>query len=141
VRSYALGTLAKVLLAEGRAAEAAVEIAASIPGVRSYALGTLAKVLLAEGRAAEARAPAEEAMAIVTSLGGLEEGEPIVRLTHAEVLLACGDEAGARAALAVARERLLSRAAKISDPDRRASLLVSVPEHARTMALATELGA
>ncbi len=116
-------------------AQAAVEIAASVPGVRAYALGTLAKVLLAEGRADEALAPAQEAMAIVESLGGLEEGEPIVRLCHAEVLRAVGDEAGARAALLVAREKLIARAAKIKDPIRRASLLANVPEHARTMAL------
>jgi tetratricopeptide (TPR) repeat protein len=129
------------LAAARAAAETALTIAASIPGVRAYALGTLARVMLAEGRPEEARPLAEEAMALVASLGGLEEGEPMVRLGHAEALLACGDEAAAREALAIARDRLLALAAKISDPARRASLLANVPEHARTLALAERLGA
>jgi tetratricopeptide (TPR) repeat protein len=124
-----------------REAELALEIAASIPGVRAYALGTLAQAALASGDAAKARAAAEEAMSIVSALGGLEEGEALVRLAHAEVLLACGDEAAARAALGAARERLLARAAKIQDPARRASLLANVPEHARILELASTLGA
>ncbi|MFT3775002.1 MAG: protein kinase [Minicystis sp.] len=121
-------------------AEAAVQIAGAIPGVRAYALGTLAKVMLAEGKAQEALVPAEEAVGIVESLGGLEEGEPLVRLCHAEVLLAVGRDEDARAALKVAREKLMARAAKISDPVRRASLLANVPEHARTLALLERLG-
>ena len=128
------------LVAARAAAEVAVTIGASIPGVRAYALGTLALTMLAEGHAEEARAPAEEAISLVAALGGLEEGEPMVRLCHVEVLLACGEAAAARAALGTARERLLALAAKISDPARRASLLARVPEHARTLALAVELG-
>ncbi|MFO0763105.1 MAG: protein kinase [Byssovorax sp.] len=128
------------LAAARKEAEAAVTIAASIPGVKAYALGTLARVLLAEGRAEEARIPSNEATAIVDELGGLEEGEPIVRLCHVEVLRAAGEEAAAREALAKAKTRLLERAAKIRDPARRASLLANVPEHARTMALVEEMG-
>jgi tetratricopeptide (TPR) repeat protein len=121
-------------------AEAAVT-GTVIPGVRAYALGTLARALLSAGDVAAARAPAAEAMAIMASLGGLEEGEPLVRLAHAEVLLANGDVDAARAALAKARDGVLSRAAKVQDPARRQSFLAAVPEHARTLALAERLGA
>jgi len=55
---------------------------------------------------------------------------------HALALKATGDGDGARAAIAAACDRLTERANKINDPARRASFLESVPENARTMALA-----
>jgi hypothetical protein len=128
-------------LAAARAEAEAAVTGTAIPGVRAYALGTLARALLSAGDVAAARAPAAEAMAIMASLGGLEEGEPLVRLAHAEVLLAGGDVDAARAALAEARDHVLSRAAKVKDPARRQSFLAAVPEHARTLALAERLGA
>ncbi|WP_437785660.1 serine/threonine-protein kinase [Sorangium sp. So ce1097] len=103
-----LATLANVLLAQGRAAEA-LELA---------------------GRAAELAA------AVVTSLGHLETGESLVYLVHAEALAASGDMPRARAAIALGRDRLLERAGKIANRAWRACFLENVPENARTLALA-----
>ncbi|WP_437626953.1 protein kinase domain-containing protein [Sorangium sp. So ce1151] len=103
-----LATLANVLLAQGRAAEA---------------LGL-------------AQRAAELAAAAVTSLGHLETGESLVYLVHAEALQASGDAPGARAAIALGRGRLLERAAKIANRAWRASFLENVPENARTIELA-----
>ena len=95
---------------------------------------------LAKGDVSEAAAAAREAMELLEELGGIDEGESLVRLVHAEALSASGDFAGARRMIATARERLLERAAKISDPAWRASFLERVPENARTMALARAWG-
>jgi eukaryotic-like serine/threonine-protein kinase len=120
---------------DGAAAEAraAIELTGEIPPSRAYALGHLARILLAAGDAAGAHAAAGEAMAILDRLGGLDEGEALVRLVHAEALDAVGDHDAARAAIASARERLDEVAAKIADPAWRASFLTRVEENARTI--------
>jgi hypothetical protein len=59
-----------------------------------------------------------------------------VRLAHAEALHATGDLDAARRAIADARTHLLATAGKIPDPASRQSFLDSVPENARTLALA-----
>ncbi|WP_437669162.1 protein kinase domain-containing protein [Sorangium sp. So ce131] len=116
------------------------EILADFPPLIPCAEATLARVLLAGGRAAEAleaaRRADEAASALAASLGHLEEGESLIYLAHAEALEACGAREEARSAIANARERLLSRAARITNPAWRASFLENVPEHARTLALA-----
>jgi tetratricopeptide (TPR) repeat protein len=100
-----------------------------------YALAALARVLLDAARPVEARAAAREAMERLGDVEGIHEGEALIRLVHAEALLALGD-AGAGEALAAARDRLLDRAARIGEPALRESFLAVVPEHARTLALA-----
>jgi len=60
--------------------------------------------------------------------------------SFAEALHATGAHDAARRALADARARLLAIADKIADPDYKTSFLERVPEHARTLALATALG-
>ena len=59
-----------------------------------------------------------------------------VRLTHAEALHATAALDAAALAIAGARAHLLAIADKITDPDYQASFLESVPENARTLALA-----
>ncbi len=117
-----------------REARAAVALLAANPPLRAHALATLAQILLARG-APEAAATAREAHALLDQLGGLQEGEALVRLVHAEALAAGGDLPGARATIATAQARLLERAAKIGDPAWRDSFLANVPEHARTLQL------
>jgi ATP/maltotriose-dependent transcriptional regulator MalT len=131
--------LAEILCAAGDLAAArpeaarAVELFPVAAPLRPYALAVLARVERARGDLAAAREAVDEAMR-----GGaaVEGGEAALRLEHAEVLHAVGDHDAARAAIAGARERLLARAAKISDPAMRESFLARVPEHARTLALA-----
>ncbi|HWO26111.1 MAG TPA: protein kinase [Kofleriaceae bacterium] len=106
---------------------------------RCAALGILAHVRLRQGLSREAHQAAAEAMQLLEPLGGLEEGEALVRLVFAEALDAIGERAAARAALSAAAERLLARAARIDDPAWRASFLEEVPENARTLELARQL--
>jgi tetratricopeptide (TPR) repeat protein len=129
--------LAGDLAAAEREARRAVETLSAAPAVRCYALGALARVLLASGRAAEAAEVALEAMRLMDELGAIDAGESLVRLVHAEALAESGDQAGAKRAITAARERLLSRAARIRDRESRDSFLANVAENARTLTLAT----
>ncbi len=139
--------LALIALETGDLVEAEAEVAramdllAETPPVRAFALAVLARTRLGQGRVEEARAASAEASALLAELGAMEQGESLVRLAEAETLLATGDREGARRAVAVARDRLADRAAKMTDEVLRASFLECVPEHSRTRALADELGA
>jgi tetratricopeptide (TPR) repeat protein len=133
--------LALVALAAGdavtaeREAARGVELLAVAPRLRAATLAVLARARLVLGRVGEARAAADEAMIILESAGGsLEEGEAFLRLVHADLLAAAGEADAAASALALARERLLARAARITDPALRASFLERVPENAATLA-------
>ncbi|WP_437308267.1 hypothetical protein [Sorangium sp. So ce388] len=101
-----------------------------------FARATLARVLLARGRAPEALAEARAALALLGSLGKVEEGEALARLVLAEALFATGDLPAARAAIAHARAVLLEAAARLDDAGRRESFLRRVEENARTLELA-----
>ena len=81
-------------------------------------------------------AAAREAYAALERLGEIDEGESVVRLTYAEALAAAGEHAEARAALAVARQRLLARAERVADLSWRHRFLHEVPVNARILALA-----
>jgi eukaryotic-like serine/threonine-protein kinase len=121
--------------AEIQAALARLEVVAPLdyPG----ALATLSAIRLAQNRAPEALLVAEEALSRYTSMSacGLFRGA-FVRLVHAEALHAAGHEEHARAAIATARDRLLTNADKIRDPSYKKSFLENVPENAKTLALA-----
>jgi eukaryotic-like serine/threonine-protein kinase len=124
-----------------RAAEEARAVADEPTVMRSmqaYALAALAEAYGAEGRTQEALSAAQEAIALLVSLGGIEEGETLIRLTYAEALDAALARDASRLALKEARDRLLTRAAKIADPALRQSFLERVPENARTLARARE---
>jgi hypothetical protein len=120
------------------AAQAVVLLGEAEPS-RAFALAVQAEALGAAGKAAAAREAASEAMALLEKLGGLEEGDGLIRLMDAETRLASGDREGAARAVAEASRRMRERAAKISDATLRASFLEGVPEHARTRALAESL--
>ncbi|MCC6558265.1 MAG: protein kinase [Polyangiaceae bacterium] len=113
-----------------REARAAAELATANPPLRAFALGTLARALLESDRAAEALPEARAAMAILDDLGGIDEGEAIVRLSHADALRATGDADGARAAILEAAARIEARAAKIQDAAHCEGFLARVPENA-----------
>jgi tetratricopeptide (TPR) repeat protein len=116
---------------------AAIAGSASAPPIRAYARAVLADLLLTQERPDEARAAAEEAMASLLALEGVEEGESLIRLQHALALEATGDVTGAATAVAEARRRLLERADRINDPRLRRSFLDHIPENARTLAFAS----
>jgi hypothetical protein len=118
---------------EARTAVGALEIA---PPLRAAALAVLARSLIGLGRTAEAVAAAGEAHTILESLGGIEEGESLVRLVYAEAFAASGDLTAFAAAIESARDRLMMRAEKISVRAWRERFLHGVPDNARTLELA-----
>ncbi|HSZ81991.1 MAG TPA: AAA family ATPase, partial [Polyangia bacterium] len=106
------------------------------------ALAALARAVLAAGRVKEAVQHARMANELLARIGHVEDYESLVRLILAEALAAAGEVEPARAALRVAHERLLARAAQIANPDWRESFLSRLLDNARTMRLAREwLGA
>jgi serine/threonine protein kinase/tetratricopeptide (TPR) repeat protein len=123
--------------AEARRAESA---SSGSPAIRAHALATHASILLASGEPEAALTRAGEAMHILESLDGVEEGEALIRLVHVRALEATGHfaEADRRAVEAQARVRV--RAERISDPRYKKSFLHNVPENAATMALVVGSG-
>ncbi len=136
--------LAEVLRRSGELEAAEREVAPSIellavsPLNQAAATATLAAVLLARGRAAEALVAAHSAMDRYEVMGAFGYRGSFVRLVLAEALEAAGELHEARAALASARDRLLSRAAAIPDPEARRAYLEGLPENARTLLLARD---
>ncbi|MEJ7731433.1 MAG: protein kinase [Polyangiaceae bacterium] len=116
-----------------REALVAEEMVASIFGLRAYALGVLAVVRIARG--GDALTPARKAIELLEEIGGVEEGESLIRLAHAEALAASEHTEAAASAIRAARDRLEARAAKIADPSHRASFRERVPDNARTLEL------
>jgi len=120
-----------------RGACAVAEVEPILPLNLSESLAILGQGLLAAGRPDEALAVARRGLEILEGLGGIDDGEAIIRLTVAEALFATGATDAGRAAIAAARERLLHRAARIPDEAMRAHFLQRVPENRRTLELAT----
>ncbi len=106
--------------------------------LRPVALAGLARILLMQGRHDDARATANEALALLRSLGRVEEGETLVLVTHAEVLNAVGERDDAIVSVTEARTRVVQRAERIGRAEWRASFLARVPEHAQALALAAQ---
>jgi ATP/maltotriose-dependent transcriptional regulator MalT len=134
-------SLAQILLLVGRIDDAerevwrALDVAERLPTLRAVALAILAQVRLARGDAEEGLRAAGEALQLISRLGGVEEGEALVRAVFVEALVARGDEAAAASAAIAAKERLCVRGASIADPSFRHRFFEVVPEHARTLAL------
>ena len=114
----------------------ALDTASAVPAVRAYALAARARIRLSLSRPEEALSDAEHAYSVLTDLGGIEEGESLVRLAYAEALIASGKHDEAQRALADAKQRLMDRAARITDEAVREGLLRGVPENARLLAMA-----
>jgi eukaryotic-like serine/threonine-protein kinase len=121
-------------------ARSSAESIFTVPAPRAAALAALARALLAQGRSKEARESAHEAASLLDAIGTSKYSEALVRLMNAETRIAVGDEAGARAAVVAARDRLLERAQRISDPCMRESFLTRVSDNVRTIELAREWG-
>jgi hypothetical protein len=137
--------LANILLAQhdvdGAETEIRLALEMATASMRPQVLAQLARVLLDRRQLLDALALAKQAQDELDQLGGVEEGEALVRLMLAETLYGVGDQEAAAHATRVAATRLTERAAKITDPAWRASFLERIPEHARTLELARRLRA
>ena len=131
--------LADVLLRLGdlagaeREALAAIELLVALALDRAAACAILASCRLAQGRPLEALAALTQDASLELTYG---IKSAFVRLVHAEALHAAGRVGEARAAITVARDRILTQAATIGDEETRRAFVGRVPEHAHTIALA-----
>jgi len=119
-------------------ARAGVNLAVSSPPTLAQAHAVLSAMLLLRDESDEALAEARKAMELLERLGGVEEGEALIRLMLMSALARKGDTVAACEAAAEARDRLELRAERIANPAWRRSFLSDVPEHARTIELAAQ---
>jgi len=117
-------------------ARTALESAAPSNRTKADALGTLALVLL--DRPMESLMAAVQAIELLQSVGGATDGEARILLAHALALDALGHDEPARQAITKAYDRLLSKAGKLNDDDRRHRFLHGIREHSRTLELAAK---
>jgi serine/threonine protein kinase/tetratricopeptide (TPR) repeat protein len=122
--------------AEARRAESA---SSGSPAIRAHALATHAGILLASAEPEAALLRAGEAMRVLESLEGVEEGEALIRLVHIRALSATGRVEEASRRITEAQGRLRVRSGRIGDPRYRRSFLQNVPENADTMSLSPVL--
>ena len=122
-------------------AKTAYASAPTVPIVRAQALAVESTALLAQGRVAAALEQARAGLALLEEHGGSDETEGRVRAAFVEAARAAGLVDEARAAARVAVGSLRQRAASLRDQRLARCFLQNVPEHARLMALAAELGA
>src|SRR6185503_7466638 len=118
------------------AARRAIEVLEDYPACRAYAIAVLASMLLMQRQPASALVYAQEALSLMEKLGGVEEGESLIRVTYALALRGNGNGPEGRAQLEEARVRLLERADRIGDPHWRQSFLEGVADNARVVHLA-----
>jgi eukaryotic-like serine/threonine-protein kinase len=124
------------------AAERALQLALAhdVRTTTACSLAALSRLLVAAGRPAEALPHARRAQEILDQLGGIEEGESLIRLVVPEALAALGQLEEARRTAKRALDRLHERANLMLDETVRHAFLHAVPEDARTLSLAGELG-
>jgi tetratricopeptide (TPR) repeat protein len=115
-------------------AEARHGLALGLRPMRPLSLAVLAEIQIALGRVSDALATAREGYELLEALGGVEEGESLVRLAYCEALRAVGDHAAAAEVARVAKARIVERAGKISDEEWRRRFATQIPENARTLA-------
>jgi eukaryotic-like serine/threonine-protein kinase len=118
----------------------AIQMLANDPALQPFAHALLARALNACGNTVDALSSSEIAYRQLKALGGVQDGEPTIRLARAECLISAFDEPQAIEVLQEAVARLNSLAANIDSPDWRRSFLVEIPEHRRTLELASQLG-
>jgi serine/threonine protein kinase/tetratricopeptide (TPR) repeat protein len=118
-------------------ANRALDVSEGAPAVRAYALALMAGIAIAKNNETEALKYSQEAIEILNRLDGIEEGESLIRWTHALALRASGQDKEAETYIREARNRLLKRADRISDPRWRQSFLEQVNDNARVMEFAS----
>lgn len=91
------------------------------------------RVLLAQGRPAEALAATSEAVTLMQSEEGIEEGEALVHLAHLRGVGRGRTPRGGARDDGPCRHCLLARAQRISDRASRESFLSRVPDNARIL--------
>ncbi len=134
--------LARAQLAGGafpaarRTADEALPALRASPSGRVLGLAIRAQASIATGDLAGAARDAGDGMELLATVGSVDEGEGLLRLTCAEALLAAGRTDEAVRAIEEAWAWLVGRAALAGPREARQRVIDGVPEHARIAALA-----
>lgn len=115
----------------------ASQLLSSYPPLLPMALAACARVMLATNRATEALLMASDAIAALSRVQSVDEGEAFTYLVHAEALRAADKVDASDAAIRAARDRLIHRSTQLEASQRR-RFLDEVHENRRTMELALE---
>jgi serine/threonine protein kinase/predicted ATPase len=118
-------------------ATAAIGHLAENPPSLAMALALRARALIATGEGTGIE-EARQAYGILETLGGLDEGEMLVRLAWAEALSMNGRDEEARGVAGVGSRRLRQLAERLHDPHLQQCYLEAVPENAALIAFAEE---
>lgn len=110
----------------------------SAPKLYAFALAVQASAQLDAGCTDEALETSRRGMALLDTLGELDEGDALLRLTHAEALRAAGRLSDARSAIDAAADQVQKRARRIDNPRGREMFLQQVAENQLTLELADE---
>lgn len=108
----------------------------AIAPYRFFATESLLRALVALGRGVEAAEVAREDLALLTKVGSPVCSEVLLLVAAAEALFAGGDPLGAEATVRAALRQIELRAARIAEPDLKASFLERRPENRRARELA-----
>jgi hypothetical protein len=120
-------------LAEAEAAAVDADIQ-GVVALEAMALATAAQAALIQGDAANALPSSTRALELRDRMGGMEEDEADLFLTHARVLTALGRDAEATATLERGRARVEELARLITDDNWRQRFLEDIPAHRELLA-------
>jgi len=139
-RAYLAGLrhLARDHASASKEAERALPFLEGSPPYKAAVLGLMALMRADDGDSEGAFEAGQEAMRLLREYGGTIEGEAIVYIGYAEGLRAKRDLEGSKVAITAARDRLLERASRISDPELRKGFLSQLREHQRILLRAGE---
>ena len=136
--------LARIHTATGRPAQALVEVGRALPVLEAQApplhvlaLAIVAEAHLADGRAGEAVGCTEAALTRLAALGGVGEGEMLLRAVDLAARAALGADTTYDERLTAARGALSRRAANLRSESMRVEFLTRVAENAAILALET----
>lgn len=118
-----------------REARASAEVLWVAPPGRAHVVALLSEIVRAQGKKEEALSLAQEATESLFTLGAIGEGEAQVMLSYIEALFALQKTKEAQKMLSRAKDRLMVRANKITDPEYRESFLKNVSENKRLLGL------
>lgn len=119
-------------------AKKAVDASIDLPARRAHASAFYASLLIGRGQQDLALKMATEAFTTLERLGGIEEGEPLIRLVYALALRASGQDAEGRKRIGEARNRLYEMAKRLGEKRWQHAFLSNVPDNALLLAVATQ---
>jgi serine/threonine protein kinase len=119
-------------------AKKCVDVSVDLPGRRAHALAFYATLQIGRGQFDVALKCTTEAFMTLERLGGIEEGEPLIRLVYALALRGAGQEADGRKRIGEARTKLFDMARRLGEKRWQNAFLTGAPDNALLLSVATQ---